>query len=59
MRFAELLDAVEELVDIVRHRLFERRLNPLAGEVQKARQEFNAGLCRPSPPEAILRDILS
>jgi predicted AAA+ superfamily ATPase len=67
MRFAELLDAVDELpiadqaelVEIVRRRLVEHRRAELAEEIQDARRDFQAGRCHPAAPDEILRDILS
>jgi predicted AAA+ superfamily ATPase len=67
MRFAELLDAVDELppedqaelVEIVRRRLVERGREELAKEVQQARSDFHAGRCAPRTAEETLRDILS
>jgi hypothetical protein len=65
MSFAELLDAIDELqvdeqaelVEIVSHRLSERRRDELAKEIRQARSDFEAGLCSPMTPEEILRDI--
>ncbi len=67
MRFAELLDAVDEmtieeqaeLVEIVRRRLIERRRGGLAKEIQQARHDFQAGRCAPKTPDEILGDILA
>ncbi len=67
MSFAELLDAVDELqveeqvelVEIVRHRLSERRRDQLAAEIRQARSDFDAGICLPMTPDEILRNILS
>lgn len=67
MRFAELLDAVDELpveeqaelVEIVRRRLIEHRRDELAQEIQEARRDLQAGRCHPETPDEILRDILS
>jgi len=67
MRFADLLDAVDELtteeqaelVGIVRRRLIERQRDELAGEIQQARRDFQAGHCLPRTSDEILRDILS
>lgn len=67
MRFAEILDAVDqlspeeqdELVEVVRRRLAERRRDELAKDIRQARQDFKAGRCLPSTPEEILRNILS
>jgi len=67
MRFAELLDAVDELpveeqaelVEIVRRRLIEHRRDELAAEIQEAHRDFHAGCCQPGIPDEILRDIFS
>lgn len=67
MRFAELLDAVDELpvdeqaelVEIVRRRLIDHRRDELAQEVQEARRDLHAGRCSPATPDEILRDIFS
>ncbi len=67
MRFAEILDAVDELpleeqaelIEVVRRRLLERRRDELTEEVQEARRDFQAGRCLPGTPDEILRDILS
>jgi predicted AAA+ superfamily ATPase len=67
MRFAELLDAVDELpveeqaelVEIVRRRLIEHRRDELAQEIQEARRDLQAGRCQPGTPDEILRDIFS
>jgi predicted AAA+ superfamily ATPase len=65
MRFAELLDAVEELpieeraelIEIVRRRLVEHRREELAREIQEARRDFQAGDYRLMTADEILRDI--
>ena len=67
MRFAEVLDAVDELpleeqaelIEVVRRRLIEHRRDELAEEVHEARRDFQAGRCLPATPAEILRDILS
>ena len=67
MSFAELLDAVDalpieeqaELIEIVRRRLIEHRRDELAGEIQEARQNFQAGRCEPRTPDEILRSIFA
>lgn len=67
MRFADLLDAVDELpvaeqaelVEIVRRRIIERRREELVSEVRQARSDFEAGRCLPRTSDEILRDILS
>jgi len=65
--FAEILEAADnlslddqmELIEVLRHRVAERRRDLLAEDIQQTRREFEAGQCRPTPPEKILRDLLS
>lgn len=65
--FAEILEAADklsldeqtELIELFRHRAVERRRDVLAGEIQQARQEFEAGRCYPTSPEKILEDLLA
>ncbi len=67
MRFAELLEAVDELpsaeqaelVEIVQRRLIEHRRDELPEEIREARRDFQAGRCRTATPDEILRDLLS
>ena len=65
--FAQVLDSADELgveeqeslVEVLQHRLAERRREALLKEVQSARREFEAGLCRPATPKQILKRILA
>ncbi len=65
--FAEVLEAVDQLssdeqetlVTIVQHRIAERGRKQLAADVQEARREFEAGLCRPSSADELMNEILS
>ncbi|MEX2175461.1 MAG: hypothetical protein WD872_13950 [Pirellulaceae bacterium] len=65
--FAEVVDAVgrltpdeqETLVSIVQHRLTEERRRQIVADVQAAREELQAGVCRPATPDELLREILS
>lgn len=62
MRFAELLDAVDELpfeeqAEIVSRRLVEHRRDELSQEIQEAQRDLQAGRCHPGTPDEILRDI--
>ena len=65
--FAQVLDstdglAVEEqvsLVEVLRHRLAERRREDLVDAVKSARQEFKTGRCRPASPGQIIKRILA
>jgi len=67
MSFAELLDAADqlsleeqsELIEILAHRISERRRDELAEEVREARADYAAGRCSPSSSAAILKNILS
>jgi hypothetical protein len=64
--FAQVLDsagemAVEEqesLLEVLQHRVAERRRKELLVEVQSARREFKQGGCRPATPKKILTPIL-
>jgi len=65
--FAEILEAAgelslddqAELIEVLRHRVVERRRDVLAEEIQQARREFEAGQCHPTAPEKILDGLLS
>jgi hypothetical protein len=65
--FAEVLEAVDQLtsdeqetlVAIVQRRMAERGRKLLAADVQEARREFTAGLCRPASADELMNEILS
>jgi SOS-response transcriptional repressor LexA len=65
--FAEILEAADklsldeqaELIEVLRHRVAERRRDVLGEDIQQARREFEAGQCQPTSPEKILEDLLS
>ncbi len=67
MSFSEILEAADQLsvdeqttlIEVLRHRVTERRREELAREIQEARREFQAGQCQPKTPADILKDILS
>jgi TRAP-type C4-dicarboxylate transport system substrate-binding protein len=67
LRFGEVLEAIdrlppdeqEALLDIVRRRLAERGRKVLAEEIQKARQEFKEGQCRPVTADELMEEVLS
>ncbi len=67
MSFSEILEAADQLsvdeqatlVEVLRHRITERRREELAREIQEARREFQAGQCQPRTPADLLKDILS
>jgi len=65
--FAQVLDSAEELgveeqeslVEVLQHRLAERRREALHEAVISARREFEGGRCRPATPKQILKRILA
>jgi len=65
--FGEVLEAVnkfsleeqEMFMEILHRRLIERRREGLAQDIQQAQQEFQAGHCRPTTPEELVREILA
>ena len=66
-KFAQVLDsadglAIEEqesLVEVLRHRLAERRRAELIEAVKSARREYKAGRCRPATPAQIVKRLLA
>ncbi len=67
MTFGDVLETVdslpleeqEELIEILRRRVIERRREELAKEIQEARKEFRAGRTRPATPDELMSEILS
>ena len=67
MTFGDVLETVdrlpleeqEELIEILRRRVIERRREELAKEIQEARKEFRAGQTRPATPDELMSEILS
>jgi hypothetical protein len=67
VRFGEVLEAAdqlsleeqEDLVEVLRHRVIERRREDLAAEIRQARREFDAGQCELTTPDDLLKKILS
>ena len=53
------LEDQEILIEILHRRIVERRREEFAQDVQQARQEFQAGQCRPVTPEELLNEIES
>ena len=66
-KFAQVLDSAdglaiedqESLVEVLQHRLAERRRAKLVEAVKSARREFKAGKCRPATPAQIIKRILA
>ncbi len=67
MTFGEVLEAIaqlslleqESLLEVVHQRVIEQRRVELAQEIQEARQEFEAGQCRPTTPNELMAEILA
>ncbi len=65
LSFAEILEAADklslddqaELIEVLRHRVAERRQYVLAGEIQQAGREFEAGQRHPTSPADILKAV--
>lgn len=51
-------DDQEALIAILHRRLAEAGRMRVAADVQEARQEFAAGKCQPTTPDALMREIL-
>lgn len=64
--FSDVLEAAERLsledqesvVEILHHRIVERRREKLADEVRQADEEFRAGRSEPRSAEDLMREIL-
>jgi hypothetical protein len=64
--FGEVLEAVESLsledkeslIEILQRRLIEARREELAREIESARNEFQAGQCKLTTPDTLIKDIL-
>jgi hypothetical protein len=67
MSFNDILEAADELsldeqatlLEVLQHRVIERRREALAQDIQQARRDFAAGQIRPASPADILKNILS
>jgi hypothetical protein len=66
MSFNDILEAADRLpleeqaalVEVLNRRITERRRDEIAQEIQQARREFEAGLCRVATPAEIVKEIL-
>lgn len=64
--FAEALEAAdrlslvdqETLLEILHHRIIERRREELARDISEAQAEFEAGGCEPRSPGELMDEIL-
>jgi len=65
--YGQVVDSIEalpdeqqqSLVELLQHRLAERRRETLVKSVQEARKEFKAGKLRPAAPAEIMRKVLA
>ena len=65
--FSEVVEAVERLtpdeqetlVSIVQRRLIAQRRRQIVADVESSRDELKAGVCQPTTPDELLREILS
>jgi hypothetical protein len=53
------LEEQEALIEVLHHRLIERRRDELARDIQQANEEFDAGRCRPVTPKELMKEISS
>ena len=66
-KYAQVLDSAdglaiedqESLVEVLQHRVAERRRAELIEAVKSARRECKAGKCRPATPAQIIKRILA
>jgi hypothetical protein len=66
-KFAQVLESADELgleeqeslVEVLQHRLAERRRAVLVEAVKSTRRDFKSGRCRPATPAQILKRILA
>ncbi|MDF1594282.1 MAG: hypothetical protein P1P89_22450 [Desulfobacterales bacterium] len=65
--FGEILEAAdklpiadqESLRDILAKRIIERRRDDLSQEIREAREEYEAGQCKPVTPNELMNELLS
>ena len=52
------LEENKSLIEILQRRLIEARREELAQEIGSARNEIQAGHCKPATPETLIKEIL-
>lgn len=65
--FSQVLDNVDQLsveeqetlIQVVRHRLIDRRRNEIIQEIKEAEDDFKQGKATPTTPEALMKEIVS
>lgn len=66
LAFGDVLDAADqlsaedqqELIAILQRRLADAGRQQLLADVRESRREFEAGLCKPTTPEELMREIM-
>ena len=67
VRFSDVVDSADslsveeqqELVDILKNRMRERKRQQIIEDVEFSREEYRQGKCQPMSPEDILKEALS
>jgi hypothetical protein len=61
MEAADRLSPEEQqtLIEILTHRLAQRRRTEIISDIEEAQREFQSGALRPATPHEIIEDILS
>jgi hypothetical protein len=49
----------EALIELLNHRLADRRRTELVADIQEGQREFESGTLRPTTPDDIMHEILS
>lgn len=65
--FSQVLDNVDQLsveeqetlIQVVRHRLIDRRRKEIIQEIKEAEDDFKQGKAPPITPEALMKEIVS
>jgi hypothetical protein len=53
------IEEQEMLINVLKHRLVERRRKILVSNVENSRQDFENGVCLPASVEDIMKEVLS
>lgn len=64
--FGEVLEAAdrlspeekEALIEVLQRRLIDERREEIAREIAATRREFQAGECRPTTPDDLMKEIM-
>jgi hypothetical protein len=67
VRFADLVDMIdrlpleerESLVAVVRKRIADDQRRRISASIRSARREHRHGRCKPTTPDALMREILA